>query len=52
MDDAPSIPRWSWAMKVLIHIKSRTWRIGLISICHFCGAVGRIAATFPRRGYG
>ena len=52
MDDAPSIPRRPWAMKVLIHIRSRAWRIGLISTCHFCGAFGRIAVTFPRRGYG
>jgi hypothetical protein len=52
MDDAPSIARRPWTMRVVARIRSCTWRIGLISICHFCGAAGRIAATFPRRGYG
>jgi len=52
MDDAPSTPRRPWAMKVVTRIRKRAFRIGLASICHFCGTVGRIVATFPRRGYG
>lgn len=52
MDDTPSTPRHPWAMKLLTRIKNHTWRIGLESVCYFCGTFGQIVATFPRRGYG
>ena len=52
MDDATSTARRPWAMKMLTHIKSCTWRIDLRPFCHFCGIRGRIVSSFPRRGYG
>ena len=52
MDDATSTARRPWAMKMLTHIKSCTWRIDLMPFCHFCGIRGRIVSSFPRRGYG
>ena len=52
MDDVTSTPRLPWAMKLFTRISNRTWHIDLASMCHFCGAGGRIVAAFPRRGYG
>lgn len=52
MDDATSTHRRPWAIRILNRIKSHFWRIDIDPFCHFCGAHGRIVATFPRRGYG
>jgi len=52
MDDATSIARRPWAMKILTRIKNCIWRIDLRPFCHFCGIRGRIVSSFPRRGYG
>jgi hypothetical protein len=52
MDDATSTPRLPWAMKLLTRISDHSWHIPIGSLCHFCGAGGRIVAAFPRRGYG
>lgn len=52
MDDATSTHRRPWAIRILNRIKSRFWLPDINPVCHFCGAHGRIVATFPRRGYG
>ena len=52
MDDATSTLRHPWAMKPLTRIRNHSRHLYMGSLCHFCGAGGRIVAAFPRRGYG
>lgn len=52
MDDATSTHRRPWAMRILNLITSLLWDVDIDSVCHFCGAHGRIVVNFPRRGYG